>query len=139
MAISVYIGLFFTAFGAATVIPLSSEIVFLSLILSGYDPVTIIVVASLGNCLGVTFNYILGYYGLNKFIRYFGYSRKIHNWIYKKTQKYHLFIYIFGWAPIIGDPITIYAGISKLKFSYFAIIIYGGRIIRYILIYSFLN
>lgn len=135
----VYLSLFLTSFGAATILPFSSEIAFTSVLLSGYDPVTTIIVASLGNCLGVTLNYFLGYYGVNKLLKKFGYKDKTHNWIAGKMEKYNNWIYLLGWTPVLGDPITIYAGLAKLRFSLFALFIFSGRIIRYIVIWKLLD
>lgn len=136
---TVYLSLFLSAFGAATIIPLSSELVFSSVLLSDYDPTTTIVVASIGNCLGVTLNYFLGYFGVSKLLRKFGYKEKMHNWISVKMEKYNNWIYLLGWTPILGDPITIYAGLAKLNFRYFVLFIFSGRILRYIIIWKLLE
>lgn len=135
----IYLSLFFSAFGAATILPFSSEIVFTSVLLSGYDPLTTIIVASVGNCLGVTLNYFIGYYGLNSLLKKFGYKDKMHNWISGKMEKYNNCIYLLGWTPFLGDPITIYAGLAKLRFSLFVLFIFSGRIIRYIVLWKLLD
>lgn len=135
----VYLTLFLTSFGAATILPFSSEVAFTSVLFSGYDPFLVITTASLGNCLGVTFNYFLGYYGVNKLLKKLGYKEKMHNWIAAKMEKYNNWIYLLGWTPILGDPITIYAGLAKLPFSLFMLFIFSGRIIRYIVIWKLLN
>jgi len=47
-----HVGLFIAAFLAATVLPLSSEIVLSGLLLSGLSPVTLVTTATTGNVLG---------------------------------------------------------------------------------------
>ena len=54
-------GLFLAAFGAATILPFQSEVVFVGLQLGNAAPVGLIVlVASVGNILGAVVNYVLG-------------------------------------------------------------------------------
>ena len=57
-----HIGLFISAFLAATILPLSSEIVLSFLLLSGLSPTTLVIIATTGNVLGSLTNYALGYW-----------------------------------------------------------------------------
>ena len=47
-------------------------------------------------------------------------------------HKYGYGALIFSWLPIIGDPLTIVAGLVRLKFIYFLLIAGMLRVIRYI-------
>src|SRR6056297_964539 len=54
-------GLFAAAFGAATILPFQSEVVFVGLQLAGTASLSwLIVVASVGNTLGAVVNYVMG-------------------------------------------------------------------------------
>jgi membrane protein YqaA with SNARE-associated domain len=55
-----YIGLFASSFLAATILPLSSEIVLSVLLLNGLNPISLVAVATIGNVLGSVVNYGLG-------------------------------------------------------------------------------
>ena len=67
-----YIGLFLASFLAATIIPLSSEIVLSILIANNYDLSLSLVVASLGNWFGGLSSYAIGRLGNWNFIeKYF--------------------------------------------------------------------
>jgi len=67
-----YIGLFIASFLAATIIPLSSEIVLSILIANNYDLSLSLVVASLGNWFGGLSSYAIGRLGNWNFIeKYF--------------------------------------------------------------------
>ena len=56
-----FAGLFAAAFGAATILPFQSEVVFVALQVAGSAPVAwLVAVASLGNTLGAVVNYVLG-------------------------------------------------------------------------------
>ena len=57
-----YFGLFIAAFLAATILPLSSEIVLSTLLLSGLSPNALVIIATIGNVLGSLVNYALGYW-----------------------------------------------------------------------------
>jgi membrane protein YqaA with SNARE-associated domain len=58
------LGLFLVCFLASTIIPFPSEASLLFFLNSeNYSPTSILLVASLGNCLGGCTNYLLGYYG----------------------------------------------------------------------------
>ena len=67
-----YVGLFLASFIAATIIPLSSEIVLSLLIANEYSLATLLGVATLGNWLGGMTSYGLGRIGnwslLNRFL-----------------------------------------------------------------------
>ena len=57
-----YIGLFISSILAATILPLSSEVVLAALLLSGLSPFALVVVATTGNVFGSLTNYALGYW-----------------------------------------------------------------------------
>jgi membrane protein YqaA with SNARE-associated domain len=86
--------------------------------------------ASAGNILAIGVNYWLGF------------------WLYKKTKtklesskigsksldygyKYRYMILPFSWLPVIGDPLTLVAGMLRLNFIWFLVIAGGLRILRY--------
>jgi len=86
--------------------------------------------ASSGNILAITLNYYLGYFLYEKTK-----ERLLSSKIGKKTYSYgHKYAYVtllFSWLPIIGDPITLVAGLLRLNLLYFIIIAGGLRVIRY--------
>ena len=51
------------AFLAATLVPVSSEIVFTGYLALGYSKSACLIIASLGNCLGTSVNYMIGMAG----------------------------------------------------------------------------
>ena len=58
-----YYGLFSISFLAATILPVSSEIIFIALLTSNLNPLLLLLSASLGNWIGGMTNYYLGYLG----------------------------------------------------------------------------
>jgi len=60
-----YLGLFTSAFLAATLVPAYSEVLFVGLVAAGYDPLALWAWASAGNTLGSAVNWALGRYLLH--------------------------------------------------------------------------
>ncbi len=65
-----YAGLFLASFLAATILPLSSEVVLGFLLLNDFDPVISVGIATSGNVLGSYVNYALAIWGSRIFIRF---------------------------------------------------------------------
>ena len=110
-----YASLFFIAFAAATILPLQSELVVVGLLVAGKQPwQAIVTVASIGNTLGSIVNWIMGR-SLLRFQdrRWFPASResllRAENW-YRRFGRGTLFL---SWVPIIGDALTVIAGVLR--------------------------
>ena len=129
--------LFVAAFGAATLLPLQSEAVLFGLLWDGnYTPFVLIVVASIGNILGSCVNWWLGLkieYYKNK--KWFPVAEDKMLKAQKIYQKYGFWSLLLSWVPIIGDPITLIAGLLKENFMRFLFIVSLAKIGRYIFIY----
>ena len=129
--------LFLVAFGAATLLPLQSEAVLLgSLALNHYSAWILIGIASLGNILGSCVNWWLGI-RLERFKhkKRFPFSSIQIEKAQQHYQKYGSWSLLLSWVPIIGDPITLIAGILKEKFWKFFVIVSIAKTGRYIFIY----
>jgi membrane protein YqaA with SNARE-associated domain len=133
----IYLSLFFISFLAATVLPFSSELSLAGLIsTSNYDILLLLVVASFGNVLGSVFNWSLGFYSRNL-------STK--KWFpFKKTQiersskwfsKFGKWSLLFAWLPIVGDPLTFVAGLLRVRFLDFIILVAIGKVSRYLIVF----
>ncbi|MCP4368097.1 MAG: DedA family protein [Deltaproteobacteria bacterium] len=130
-----YVGLFLASFLAATILPLSSEIVLSFLLLNHLDPIILVSVATVGNVLGAFVNYAIGLWGSIFLIRK---VLKISEDEFVKAkqrfQKYGVFSLLFAWVPVIGDPLTVVAGVLKINILIFFIMVTSGKLIRYIII-----
>lgn len=130
-----YFGLFISAFLAATILPLSSEVVLSALLLNGLSPVALVTIATIGNVLGSLTNYALGYWASLELIKKW---LKISEYEYAKAEqrfvKYGLFSLCFAWVPIIGDPLTLIAGVLRIRLLWFVILVTAGKLMRYIVI-----
>lgn len=130
--------LFLSAFGAATLLPLQSEAVLLGLLVQNKQhAVLLIAVASLGNILGSCVNWYLGLkieYYKNK--KWFPVSADKMLKAQKTYQKYGYWSLLLSWVPIIGDPITLIAGLLKENLVRFLLMVSIAKIGRYLFVYA---
>lgn len=130
-----HIGLFFAAFLAATILPLSSEIVLVTLLLSGLPPVTLVATATTGNVLGSLTNYALGYWAsLGIIKKWLKMSEDEFVRAEQRFKKYGLVSLCFAWVPIIGDPLTVIAGVLRIHLLWFVVLVTSGKLLRYVFI-----
>ena len=128
-------GLFVAAFLAATILPLSSEVVLSILLMNGLSPVALVAVATVGNVLGSLTNYGLGYWaGPRVGKKWLKISEEEFVRAEQRFAKYGLFSLCFAWVPIIGDPITVVAGILRVRLLWFVLLVTTGKLLRYIVI-----
>lgn len=134
-----YFGLFIAAFLAATILPLSSEIVLGALMLGGLSPIALITIATTGNVLGSLTNYALGYWvSLKVLKRWLKISEEELVHAERRFVKYGQFSLLFAWVPIIGDPLTVLAGALRIRLWLFIILVAVGKLMRYVIISYFL-
>ncbi|WP_284180119.1 YqaA family protein [Rhabdaerophilum sp. SD176] len=134
--IAAYGALFLAAFLAATILPAQSEAVLAGLLIAGEHPaVLLLAVASVGNVLGSLLNWLLGR-GIERF--------RHHRWfpaspgqLEKAARFYARWGYwslLASWVPIIGDPLTVIAGILREPLWRFFLLVSIAKIGRYLLL-----
>ncbi|MDP9835603.1 membrane protein YqaA with SNARE-associated domain [Neorhizobium huautlense] len=128
-----YLTLFMAALVAATILPAQSEAVLVGLILKGGHPVWLLVsVASVGNILGSILNWVLGR-GIERFRnrRWFPIRQqaleRAQGW-YRRYGKWSL---LGSWLPIIGDPLTVVAGVMREPLPVFILLVAIAKTVRY--------
>lgn len=133
--VAVYSGLFLAALIAATVLPMQSEAVLVGLLLADYSPGLLIAVASCGNVLGSCINCLLGR-GIVRFRdrRWFpvnaaGLARAEH-W-YRRYGRWSL---LLSWVPVIGDPLTVMAGVLREPWPVFLLLVTVAKVGRYLML-----
>jgi len=133
----IYLSLFAISFLAATILPFSSELTLAGLIVtSNYDNLLLLMVASFGNVLGSVVNWVLGFYSRNLTTKkWFPFKDKQIENSSKWFGKFGKWSLLFAWVPIIGDPLTLVAGLLRVRFLDFIILVTIGKVSRYVLIY----
>ncbi|EIK46234.1 hypothetical protein O59_000255 [Cellvibrio sp. BR] len=131
----VYASLFFTALIAATFFPLSSEALLVSLLHQGYSPLLLGLVATLGNTLGSCINWYLGRQCLHfQHKKWFPVSPAQLQRAQQQFQRYGIYSLLFAWLPIVGDPLTLLAGVMRVQFPLFVALVAVGKALRYTLV-----
>jgi len=133
----IYLSLFFISFLAATILPFSSELTLAGLIsTSNYDNLLLLVFASFGNVLGSVFNWGLGFYARNLTIKkWFPFKETQIERSSKWFSKFGKWSLLFAWVPIVGDPLTFVAGLLRVRFLDFIILVAIGKVSRYVIIF----
>ena len=134
--VSGYLGLFLSSFVAATFLPMQSEAVLVALLLAGNLPVmTLLVVASVGNVLGSVVNWLLGRY-IERWRgrRWFPVPADKLQKAQGAYQRYGYWSLLLSWAPVIGDPLTLAAGVMREPFWRFLLMVTLAKTGRYLLL-----
>lgn len=134
--LSGYLGLFLAAFGAATLLPMQSEALLAGLLLSErYAVWGLVAVASVGNALGSLVNWLLGRYVEHfRHRRWFPVSQRQ---MLKAQQHYHRYgrwTLLLSWMPVIGDPLTLIAGVMREPLWSFLLIVTLAKTARYLMV-----
>ncbi|MGM0541382.1 MAG: YqaA family protein [Pseudomonadota bacterium] len=130
-----YFGLFLSAFLAATILPLSSELVLTLLLVNGLNPNLLVAVATVGNVLGSVVNYAIGFWGSLFVVRkLFKSSEQRFEKSKKHFAKYGIWSLLFAWVPIIGDPLTVIAGVLRVNLWIFLLLVTIGKLGRYMVV-----
>ena len=133
-----YLLLFGSAFLAATIFPFYSELFLFAMLRDGGNPVALVLVATLGNTLGAVVNWLLGLYLLRfRERRWFYFNQRqienAQNWF----QRYGFWSLLFAWLPIVGDALTLIAGVMRVRLWLFLVLVGSGKALRYISVVFF--
>ena len=131
-----YFQLSLISFLAATILPFSSEVVLTTMYLSNsFEPYFLLIFASIGNIMGSITNWYLGKkITLFQNRKWFPVSPDQLERSRKYFQKYGLWSLLLAWVPIIGDPLTLLAGVLKVRFGIFFVLVSISKISRYVFI-----
>ena len=131
-----YGGLFLSALVAATVLPMQSEAVLVGLMLAGTQPVGwLLLAASLGNVLGSVVNWVLGR-GVERFAgrRWFPASPEALARARGHYARWGRWSLLLAWVPVIGDPLTVIAGMLREPFWRFLVLVTIAKVGRYLVL-----
>lgn len=134
MNFAFYFGLFCSAFLAATIFPAQSELSLAALVLTEPKNLCLLLlIATAGNSLGSAVNWILGRW-CNKF--------QDRSWFPKASldkgrawyERYGYRSLLLSWAPVIGDPLTLLAGVMRVPFQTFFLLVFIAKFTRYLVV-----
>lgn len=116
MAWASHVGLLVTAFLAATILPGSSEALLATLVVQlPSSKLSLLLVATVGNTAGACVNWYLGRAAMNfGGSRWFPATIKHIERASRYLNRFGSWPLLFSWLPIIGDPLTVAAGVLRI-------------------------
>ncbi|MCL4757207.1 MAG: DedA family protein [Rhodocyclaceae bacterium] len=129
-----YPGLFAAAFGAATLLPMQSEALLVGLLILGEHPVpTLLAVATIGNVLGSVVNWLFGR-GIERWRhkRWFPVSGEKLQRAQNRYHRWGRWSLLLSWMPVIGDPLTVVAGLMREPLWSFVLLVFIAKAGRYL-------
>ena len=127
--------LFSNSFLAATILPIGSEPLLIYLLGQGMDPWQLLLWASLGNIAGAMVNYLLGRLGSEPLFRkVLRMSPEEVEGARTRFQRFGAPALLLAWVPVIGDPLTVVAGLGRINPLLFVLLVSIGKVGRYTVI-----
>jgi membrane protein YqaA with SNARE-associated domain len=135
------IGLFLNSLLSATALPLPTEILTSALLIGGESIFLVAIALVAGSIVGGVLNYSIGFGGselFKKIGRKSNVKKHVEKPVEKQEKKHNKLLNRFGWGaiffaawiPVVGDLMLISAGVKKMKFKKFLIVMISGKIVK---------
>lgn len=126
------LGLFIGTFLAATILPFSSDALYVAVLAATGNPVGCLVVGTLGNWLGSVLTYWIGWIGKWEWIeKWFKVKPETMEKQKARIDKYGVWLALLAWIPIIGDVLAITLGFFKVKPFWTMVLLLTGKGLRF--------
>ena len=127
-----YLTVFLTALAAATLLPVSSEAMLGGLGIHGYSAGWLWFWATCGNTLGSVINAVIGRQ-VDRFKnrRWFPVSEQQLARARTRFNRYGQWSLLLAWLPLVGDALTVAAGIMRVPWPAFVVLVATGKGLRY--------
>jgi membrane protein YqaA with SNARE-associated domain len=131
-----YLGLFFAALAAGSLLPVASEAPLVALLLARtYSPVWLVVMATLGNVAGGVVNWLIGRAAERlRDRRWFPASPAALERARAWYHRYGRWSLLLSWLPFVGDPLTVVAGLMREPLWSFLLLIGIAKLARYVVV-----
>lgn len=130
-----YGGIFLSALLAGSILPFSSELVLVTFVQMGANPVLAVLAATVGNTLGTMTCYYMGYLGKEEWIeKYFKVKPERVEKMREFLQGKGALMAFFSFAPIVGEIIAITLGYMRANKPLTVISMFAGKLVRYLVI-----
>lgn len=128
------LGLFIGTFLAATVLPFSSDALYIAVLAAVKRPVSCLVVATLGNWLGGITTYLLGRLARWEWVeKVFRVSKESLEKQKRYIDKYGVWMALLSWVPFVGDVIAIALGFYKSPAVWTILLLLVGKFARFVI------
>lgn len=128
------LGLFIGTFLAATILPFSSDALYIAVLAATKDPIGCLAVGTVGNWLGSVVTYWIGWIGRWEWIeKWFKVKRETLEKQKVKIDKYGVWLALLAWIPIFGDVIAIALGFYRTRPWATMFLLFVGKFARFLL------
>ena len=128
------LGLFIGTFLAATILPFSSDALYIAVLAATKDPIGCLAVGTVGNWLGSVVTYWMGWIGRWEWIeKWFKVKQETLEKQKVKIDKYGVWLALLAWIPIIGDVIAIALGFYRTRPWATMFLLLVGKFARFLL------
>lgn len=126
------LGLFIGTFLAATVVPFSSDAMYVAALAAGTHPVVTLVVGTLGNSLGGITTYFIGRIAKWEWIeKHFKVKPETLEKQKSVIDKWGVWVALISWIPIIGDVFVLALGFYKTPAFWTIVLLTIGKFARF--------
>lgn len=126
------IGLFIGCFLAATVVPFSSDALYVVVLLATGKPVECLVVGTLGNWLGGATTYFLGRLAKWEWLeKVFKVTKETLEKQKVLIDKYGVWLALISWVPVIGDVVALALGFYRTPAVWTMFLLLVGKFARF--------
>ncbi len=132
------LGLFLGSFLAATVVPMSADVLLVGMLVAGGSPWMTIAVATLGNWLGGLTSYGIGRAGRWEWIERLHVKRESLERQRSRIERYGAAVALLTWVPFVGDVFAVALGFYRVRFvpmAFWMLLGKCGRFVTWYLIY----
>lgn len=132
------LGLFLGSFLAATVVPMSADLLLVGMLVAGGSPWMTIAVATLGNWLGGLTSYGIGRAGRWEWIERLHVKRESLERQRSRIERYGAAVALLTWVPFVGDVFAVALGFYRVRFvpmAFWMLLGKCGRFVTWYLIY----
>lgn len=127
------IGLFVGTFLAATILPFSSDALYVAILAATGNPVGCLLVGTIGNWLGSVLTYWIGWIGKWAWIeKWFKVKEDTLVRQKAKIDRYGVWLALLAWVPVIGDVIAIALGFYKVRPFWTLALLLVGKFLRFL-------
>lgn len=126
-------GLFIGCFLAATIVPFSSDALYVAVLVATGQPWPCLVVGTIGNWLGSLTTYWLGRLAKWEWLeKHFKVKKETLDKQKKYIDKYGVWLALISWMPVIGDIIAVALGFYRANAFWTSALLLVGKFIRFL-------
>lgn len=125
-------GLFIGTFLAATIMPFSSDALYIAALAAGTSPVATLIVGTAGNWLGGITTYLIGRIGKWEWIeKWFKVKPETLDKQKRYIDKYGVWLALVSWVPFVGDVVALALGFYKSPAVWTIFLLGVGKFARF--------